>query len=367
MPTSNGVQPVTGQSGESFAETWARVEASTPDDESASEPSGEAEAAPAASAPAETAKPAEKAAKGKKSVTPGGDAMEQLQKLAKDLNLEVVGGKVLPSERNEFREWKRKQTEGLKVQEQQRLSKIEEREKGLDEKLKKSDAVLKAQADGDYEALAKALGHESWDKLQEDYIARVSDPHYKRMRELEAWKAEQTEREEKQKAELEQRQKQQQHLQGIAEYKKKLAGGMAQSKDPVLQAMGDDPEFVNIIFQVLKENFDPDDTEGGTLTPEQALDRAPRGAQRTVRQTLTLLRDRLNKGFGGVPAAAAPATPKGDKRPGPKSAPVPPGRTSDASPEKKNMSFAERAAYERRRLNEAAEADRRAELEGKDL
>lgn len=292
--------------------------------------------------------------KGKKVVTPGGDRMAELQAIAKELNLEVVAGKVLPSDRVKFSEWKRKQTEQLAATERERLGKLEEREKAAEARLKKTDAIEKAYEAGDYDSLAKALGADDWNKLQEDVIARISDPNYKRLRELERFKAEQTEREEKTRAEMEARQAQQVRQQAVAKYMGDLAVEIKSSKDPLLQALHDEPNFVQAIYRIQQEQWDGT----STVKPEQALKMAMKGANRSIHSELHALYTKLHKVFGSAPANSNGTAPR---KPAPRSAPVPPSRGAEAGGTKPvgQMSKTEYQDYFRRRMEEASEADRK--------
>ncbi len=347
--------------GESFADTMARLGGFSGDDEA---PEAPEEAAPAPEAPAEAKAEPEKPkpnGKGKKVVKPAtDDGLAKLQELAKELDMEVVAGKVLPSERNDFREWKRKQKEAMQGEHQTRMAELEKREQGFQEKLKKADALLAAADAADYEGLAKLLGHDDWDKLQESVIARLSDPNYKRLRELERRDQERVEAEAKQKQEAETRAQQQQRAQAIQAHMVKLGQHCAASKDPVVQAMADEPNFIQAIFNIQRENYDQE--TDSTVTPEQAIKMAVRGAPRALIEELKTLAVKLNKAFGSQMAANGNAPAQAMKKPAPKSAVVPPTRSTEATSEKVSMTKKEHDEYFRRRMAEAVEADRKAGL-----
>lgn len=354
--------------GESFADTMARLGGFSGDDEA---PEAPEEAAPAPEAPAAEAAAdpklvkvkgnGESLSKGKKVLKPGPqDALGKLQELAKELDMEVVAGKVLPSERNDFREWKRKQKEAMQGEHQTRMAELEKREQGFQEKLKKADALLAAADAADYEGLAKLLGHDDWDKLQESVIARLSDPNYKRLRELERRDQERMEAEAKQKQEAETRAQQQQRAQAIQAHMVKLGQHCAASKDPVVQAMADEPNFIQAIFNIQRENYDQE--TDSTVTPEQAIKMAVRGAPRALIEELKTLAAKLNKAFGSQVAANGNAPAQAMRKPAPKSAVVPPTRSTEATSEKVSMTKKEHDEYFRRRMAEAVEADRKAGL-----
>ena len=286
---------------------------------------------------------------GKKVVKSADPEFEALLELAKKRGMVVEGDKILPSDRAKFRNWEKERTSRLESAERERLSKLSEREKEAEQQIKQAQSILKAKADGDYQGLAKELGFESWDKLQEDVIARISDPNYKRLRELEQWKEQEAEREAKTKAEAEQRSQQQRQAEMRQAVMKKFAAEMPQSKDPLVAAMGDHPLFLNAVMRIQEENWD-----GSALPYERMAGMSAKGAAKTLREECKELYERLHKAFGGQQPSAPPI-----KKPVGKTAPVSPARAVEASGQKP-MTRDERNLYERRRLEEAIDAERKA-------
>jgi hypothetical protein len=333
-PVAEAEQPVSPLKKESFREAFERHQAKVE-----------------GTAPEKAAEPAAPKSNGKKVVKSAEPEFEALNALAKKLGMKVEDGRILPSDRAKFREWERKRSEQLATTEKERLSAVEKREKEVEAQIKSAQSILKAKADGDYQGLAKELGFENWDKLQEDVIARISDPNYKRLRELEQWKEEEASRAEKSKAEQEQQQAQQRAMQQRQAVYKKFAEEMPQSKDPLVAAMGDHPLFTNTVLRIQEQMW----KEHGALSYEFLANQKAEGAPRTLREECKELYDRLHKVYGGQ-QQAAPA--KVRPMPG-KSAPVAPSRGTEAS-SAKVMTREERNAYERRRLAEAIERDRKA-------
>jgi hypothetical protein len=330
---------------ESFADAFRRHEAKLQ-----AEGKIQPETPEAAPAPPEPAAPKPN---GKKVVRPAGDPkLEQLNALAKELGMAVEAGKVMPSERAKFRQYQREREGKLGQAEQERLSKLEAREKEAEETIKWASSLKKTKENGDYQGLAKELGFENWDKLQEDVIARISDPNYKRLRELEERAAREEEEKTKAKAEQERTAAQQKQVELRQAVWKKFATEMPQSKDPLVSAMGDHPMFVSAALRIQEEQWD-----GTALPYERIAGMAAKGTQRTLREECKDLYDRLHKAFGGQTAAPPPV-----KKPVGKSAPVPPSRGVEASGAKV-MSREERNLYERRRLEEAIDKDRKAARE----
>ncbi len=244
----------------------------------------------------------------------------------------------LRNERLEFSEWKRKQREGIEAhlrnerQKHEQQLKAErdafEKERGeFSPRVEKGEKVLKLMESADYEGLAKEAGYEDWDKFQAHVLGTISDPNY---RETRALRRELEERKAKEKADAEAAEKKtkaeqeeharrthaQQQTQAVAAHKKGLSDAMAKSSDRLVQHMADDPAFLNAVFEIQRQNYDP--STNSTVTPEQACRMALRGAPRTLKEEVSQLRDRLNKALGedvpAAPAAAAePAKPKASK------------------------------------------------------
>jgi hypothetical protein len=309
----------------------AKAATALPDDENDSDDEESDDAPPAATsspAAADPAKPADPATPKPKRET-----------------VEVEQKPNFAQERLEFTEWKRKQREAFDAHlrqraqehEQQlgaRLADFESKQKEWSPRIEKAERVLKLMESADYEELAKEAGYENWEKFQGHVMGTITDPNY---RETRALRRELEERKAKEKADAEAaearakqereqaqaRASQQQRAEAIRAHKQSLSEAMAKSSDRTVQAMADDPAFVNTVFAIQKENYDP--STNITVTPEQAIKMALRGGQRTVREELTLLYQRLRKAVGeeeaqqivaaasAAPAPAAPAKPKAPK------------------------------------------------------
>lgn len=261
-------------------------------------------------------------------------------------------------ERLEFSEWKRKQREGLEAHlrtERQKHEAELKTERETFEKqrtehtprMEKAERVLKLMETADYEALAKEAGYEDWEKFQGHVLGTITDPNYKETRairrELEETKAKAKAEKDaadaraKQEAEENARRGEaQQRAAAVKAHKEGLAAAMAKSPDRVVATLADDPQFVEIIFAIQGQNYDPQ--TNSTVTPEQAIKMALRGAPRTLLEQITLQRDRLNKALAeaaeaaGAPAAATPAPGATGKPKAPKTAVVPASATIEAAP-----------------------------------
>lgn len=388
-PGTVGVHPATPPppAGESFFQKMERlggfgdgpVETEKPLDEKA-EP-----AKPAAEAETKTEKPAKakKGAKGKEIEKPAElktaaetenqaepspeQKLETLRTLAKDLGLVIDDNKVVANERAELRIAKRDHQRRVEEEQRGLVEQYNQAVAAIQPELDKARAVMKALDEGDADELAKLAGAKDWNEAQERFIAKMTDPNWKKIRDLER----QVEADKREKTEHEQRlQQQSEHNKKlVAErtYQTDLAKAMKQSQDPICRELSDDPAFVNAIFQIQRENWDGSET----VTAEQALKMAVKGAPMSVREELEQHYRRLHKVFGAaVAAAVAEATPpvaaepaKAPDRPGARPRPktgIAPAATAGApSPPGKFKDAAERRAYNLARLKEAADAERR--------
>ena len=243
--------------------------------------------------------------------------------------------KDLASKRVQFSEWKRAETEKFQGRLQREYtehtnklhserSAWEKQQKEWEPKITKAERVLSLMDSGDYEGLAKEAGHEDWDKFQSHVLGVVSDPNYKRVRamerELEERKAkEKKDAEEltvKQQREQEQRAAQEHHqkqLAAVKAHKDSLSAGMEKSTDKLVRIMAKDRPFIEAVFAVQREHYDPQTQS--TLTPEQAVRKALRGQAKSLSEELQELRARLNEAFAedAPPAAVEPAKTKPSK------------------------------------------------------
>lgn len=369
------------------AARWAAMEAKL--DGNAEKP---AEAAP------EAAKPGEAPA-----AAPQTDAERaQLLELAKKLGFEVDDKRVDTAERAEFRRYRQEQRNALaaaqadlekkRAEAEEHYSKrTSEAEKAAEERLAQAQSELEfanklsqAAEDGDYDGLAVLLGRKDWNELQQDVIAKFADPGYKELQQLKRWKQEQEEEKAKSKAEQERAEKErkaeeerqarevqrQQEIQArqqqLAAYQKQLSERMASSEDPLTRVMSSDPSYIAAIVRIQQENWDPE-TES-TVTAEQAAKLAIKGAPAPLLDEMKNLYQRLHTVFGSAGQSAQPAnttstenTPQVEKKPAPKSAPVPTKGTKAASTPGKFASPAEWRAYRDRKLAEAIAEDTLAE------
>ena len=301
---------------------------------------------------------------------PAVDKLGQLKALASELQMEFDGSVVTARERIQFRQLKQQLNEQIRAQEADVLQRLEQAKQHFGAKLTKAEKMEAAANAGDFEGLAQLLGKKDWNALQEDVIAQISDPNYKRLKELETYR----EAQEAEKQRRAQQAEQQTHVQrqnaARAEHVANLQAQMQASADPLVSAMYDDPQFIAAVIEVQRQNWDP--VGRTTVSPEKAIKIAAQGFQAPIAQHMKGLYDRLQKVFGATPAqaaavvqaAAAPAVaavpvveaPTGKKN---KTGVVPVAPTAAAaSAPKTNMTKKERDAEFSRRLAEAIAEER---------
>jgi hypothetical protein len=239
--------------------------------------------------------------KPKAEAKPEAAKLEQLRSLASELGLTLEDTKVTTVERAKLREDRRNSAAALQKAEQDAIQRITDARKSLEADLSRAKSVLDAHQSGNPDAIAKALGHDDWNKMQEHFLSHAADPNYRKLRELEEWQQKQVaESKAREEREAAQRQHQEQ-IQAQQAYRAQLSGRMRESQDKLVGAMHDDPLFVNAIFSIQQQHYR---SYGEEISPEQAASmRAPNG--RTLRDEMRTLYDRLSKSF--VAAAPEPA------------------------------------------------------------
>lgn len=298
---------------------------------------------------------------------PGADKLAQVRALAAELGLEFDNGRVSSSERADFRKWKAEQRAKIEAREAEVTAKVQEIEGKHKTRLTRAEQIERAADDGDYDGLAKLLNAKDWNDLQRAVVDRLADPNYKKLRELEQWKAEQAERERKQAEQLEQQRVSAERQQAIVRHINNLSAEMAASKDPLVAAYSDDPAVLQTIYRIQEEQFDGE----RTVSAAQALRMSVRGAKMTLMDELRSMYNRGNRAFGAPPPPPAPpqvvpaVPPELDmKRPAPKSQVVP-SNSVEPSPKRGWENDREYSKSFQQRIQEAADEDRRREEEQK--
>lgn len=243
--------------------------------------------------------------------------LEQLKALATKLGLALEDGKVTTTERVNLRQERSENLRAIAQAEKDAIAKVQAARGEWEPKIKRVEDLEAASKAGDYDAIAKILGFDDWNKLQDDQIQRLADPNYKRVRELEERLKREDEEKAKAKEEGERQQATQAELAAQANYKRGLQTTMAGSGDPLVKAMADMPNFVNAVFRVQQQHWQE---SGGrdTISAESAAKFAPPGGM-SLEAELKTLYERLTPVFGKTVAAPA-GTPE---KPKPKTPTIP--------------------------------------------
>lgn len=277
-----------------------------------------AAAEPAKTAAAEPAK-AEPAAEPAKAIPADREGKQKLlADIAKDLGLRVDAGAVTSTERYQLRQERREALQKLDQRRAQDLADVAKEREAIGEEAKQAKAFAEALKAGDPDALAAAAGHKDWNSLQEALLEAVSDPHYARIKALEAEReAEKKEREEAKKR-FEQQQVAQERARANNELRQGVASQAKGSSDTLLKACADDPIFIETLIGRQAHHYDP--VTETTCTLEEALDDVlPNGM--TLRAIMKAKFERLAQVFGSAPAAPAAQAPAA--RPAVQAAPAP--------------------------------------------
>ena len=271
---------------------------------------------------AEPEEEAEEPAKPKPKVVDTDPELEQLKQLAQKKGYVIDGEKVSLEEYQKFREHKRKWHESTQAQLKAERDKLEAEKKELLGEVEWARQVKAARESGDLDKLAQLHGWKDYNDQQQEAINRFADPNYKRLRELERAHEERAAAEKKAREEQEQQAKTAEQQRVVQNYCEGLAKQMSESKDPLIATFADNSEFVWAIYQIQLEHWDG----STTVTPEQAIKIAARGASRTVRENMKAQYERLKKAaeagaFGELeppkpklipPKTKAPATPRAE-------------------------------------------------------
>jgi hypothetical protein len=325
-----------------FAQRWAAVADQITDDaeESAETPP---EAQPQKAAP-------------KKDAKAPGDSKEakraQLKTLAEDLGLNVDDSAVSVAERAEHRAAMRRDKEKLAA-ERAEFEKTKALKPEQHAAAEFGTKLRDAYERGDPDGFAKALGAKDFNDFQTNFIKRVADPNYVELQRMQR-KLEEKEAAEKQAQEETQRRAQNEdNARRKVAYMTSLTDTCQKSANPMVQAFADHPLFLETVFKIQQENWDPEEQK--TVTVEQAIKKALRGASQDLEAELRDFYERGKKAFEIGSAAPAAAVKTNGKKPAPKTAVVPVSSNGGGGPPKKpsDMSPQEWAKYRAARFAEA--------------
>lgn len=313
------------------------------------------EAVPPKPAPAAQAVPTDRTAK-----------LDLVKSLATELGLHFDGGSVLHNERVQFRHDIQKGRKKLDEAKKAAVEEFDAYRKQHEPDIEWARGLKAAQDSGDIEAVAKSLGHESWEAMQTHLSTVLADPRYREVQELKRKVQEREEVEERQRQAAIAAQEQQRQVQAQQQLMQRLQQQMASSGDPFVKAMARDAGMVRDIFLVQKELWDG----RAPVPPEQAVDYVPPRGGPSIRQRWQNVFDTLTEAFGAKRAAeivsqavgandataAATSAETATKKKGklaPKTGVVPHGSAAEASAPKVWKNDEEYVKYAAQRLAEA--------------
>lgn len=324
------------QLNETAEETWNRIEsqlASSEGGEVEAEPTTPEESPPAEDA-LETTEPDEADSEEPEEqpepeppadITPEGQELLELKKLAKKHNLKVEDGKVTSHEIAGFREWKRKQkagveqwAAGIKQQVQQEIQQAYDQ---ANEKLQFAERVHAAREAQDLDEFAKIAGFEDWNAAQKHKAAQIADPAHKELQELKRWQRDQQAQQAKQQQQAQAQAAEAERQKAIGEYIKGLQHQMSNSDDREIKVLSQDPTFVRAVYVIQNQHWDG----STTVAPEQAARMAAQGGP-TLLDEVRAKYKVMHEAFGQKEAEAmvkeAKKAEPAEKPKAPKSAPL---------------------------------------------
>jgi hypothetical protein len=281
-------------------------------------------------------------------------------------------GQVAPRERAQFREYKEKQRQAIDAAAKEQVEQINAVKTELRGELDLAKSVRTAFKNRDPEALAKALGAESYEKMQEEFVKAFADPNYQELLELkrkdearDRAELERQHREAEAKHRREERQAEERYTEIVTEQ-------MRNSENNAVRAFAQIPILRDAIVEIQKEHWNGK----STVSPERAI-RLGRGGAPPLLEEMRGLYKALKPVFDDTPAAEAdegddgtetpPARPKPTPKPAVKEPPKakPPGTKTSPTPRPSpsapvdisKMSEREYSQYVHKRLMEAGDED----------
>ena len=306
------------------------------------EPEGEAEAAPQAEG--EPEKP-----KRNQDATAGDKAM--FETLAKKLGYQLDGSSVSVAERAAWRQEKAREKQAID-RERSEWEKTKQATPEQLQRVNKAESILSAIENGDPDGFAAAIGKKNFNEFQEEFIRRLADPNYKQLKELEGWKKAQEEERQRTAQEQETQRKSAEYQRQLNEHLGGIASTAKASNDPVAASLGDDPLFVQAIFNVQKRLHRE---MGEVPSLEQALDHKFSDVKMTLREELKTHAQRFAKAFPELMTAAPASEQKNGKKVVSRTAVTPRATIEGASVPKKPSEMGQLGwrQYANQRLREA--------------
>lgn len=284
-----------------------------------------AKAEPAAAEEAPAAEETEAEPEAEKTSAPESD-LAAWKKQAEKFGYEIdPSGRVYNSERAKFRREKQEARSELDRARQEAFSQLETKHQELAGQMGPLLAFKQAVDAGDFDAIARSIGHKDWANLQGEAVAQASDPAYKRMRELERKEAEREAAARQYQEQQRQQQEAHQRTEGLKVYKAQLTKDLQASTDPLAKALHWDPIFVNEVTAMQQKHW----VENGTpLSVEQIIKHDMNGTKTYFRKMYDALKGVFADGEKPQEAKKAEAAPEAKAAPAAAAKPAAPARPS---------------------------------------
>jgi len=246
-------------------------------------------------------KPEEEATKDKEEPAQEVDKLEQLEALAKELGFEFNGEKVQNAHFVKLRQQAKVQRDKLEAKAQERIQQIEDAKNQLEARYKPFEEVRAAAELGDFDGLAKALGHGSFQQMAMAHVNGSTQEGAQRLkiqREMQELKAQQ----ESYAKRVQEQQTQAQQAQAREQYTGVVAQTLGQYKET--QSWAQNPALLEMVVDVQTKSAGLNGQP--TMTIEQAAQNILAEAQKQ-RDTLGAL---LGTSTTGGEEASGQASPK---------------------------------------------------------
>lgn len=243
------------------------------EDVSEDEPEGEAQADESGGESEEE----ESESDGEDSVDADNDELADFKAKAEKLGFHLDDRSVAPPERVEFRRKMREERSHLAQQREQALAELKQVEEQILTKGQKAIAIQEAVEAADYEGMAKHMGFGSFRDLNKHFLEATSSPQYKQTRALQEKLAQQEREVQEYKAEQARRAQEETRAKAESEWKADIVDNLSTAQDPVIAKMAKHGTFVEQVFAVQQQHYDP--STGSTVDYTTAAAEVVNGAR----------------------------------------------------------------------------------------
>lgn len=199
------------------------------------------------------------------------EAFEAFKAQAEELGYNIDDRGVTPQERAKWRIKMREDRASLQQEYETQLNALESRGAALAEKFEKAEALATAIDEGDHDAIASALGYDSWLAVNQAFAHKTQSPQYKQMQALQRKVAEAEKREKAQQEAMERARQEEAAAAQRAETSEELKDFLLDSDDDLDQRLAENGKFRDTVIHYLEQSFDGKNTIGVDEAKELAL------------------------------------------------------------------------------------------------